>query len=95
MPKYKITTGSVANSGNNTHMKVTFIRDDGTASEEQHFEVASLDEVRVYEELDKGAESWEKLGEEKVAPTLVENKELEVGVEAQKARDAKEAEEIN
>ena len=103
MPKYKITTGSVETKGDNTHLEVTFIRDNEEASHPQRFEVASLDESKIYAELDKAALSWENLtatkgevlGEYNLdvpapVPVLVENESLAVGVETKKALTAKE-----
>lgn len=76
--KYKITKDSVKVHGEGVEMMVIFIRDDGTSSKEQRYEVPSLDEKEVYKALDSAARGFEALGVEKIAPDLDEDVELEV-----------------
>lgn len=100
MAQPKIIAGSVTTIGNNTHMKVVFIRDNGEESHPQNYEVASTDEEKIYAELAKGAASWEKMTSTKaeglgkydvdaVVPTLVEGEALDTDAEIVKAKEAK------
>ena len=79
MPKYKITKGSVKPLGNGVEMLVTFIRDDGTESHEQRYEVNSTDEQKIYDALDKASLGFEAMGVEAPEVELDEDVELEQG----------------
>ena len=99
-PSYEITPDSEKVVGKNTHMKVMWIRTDGTRSEEEHWEAYGINLISIYEQLDLATQTFEDIktkAEEELAsvPALKTGVVLEQGVQTKIEKDkADAAEEI-